>query len=338
MKRIAILLLGMFMICINAKSQDIVSAANKFIQTLSPAEKAETLFPFESDERYNYHFVPLERKGITFNEMTDQQKQLALHLLQTCLSNQAIGKIQQIRQLEVVLKELENRKLDDHYRDTGNYHFSIFGIPANNTIWGWRFEGHHMSFNFSVANKKLVAGTPSFLGTNPGIVLSGPQKGKEVLKDETDIGFQMLHSLTASQLKIAIIDTAAPKDILTFDKRKAMIDHPAGISYADMTPVQQQALLSIVNLYTHRFTHLFAEDRLQEIQKAGLENLYFVWAGSTEKEIGKGTYYRVQGPTIIIEYDNTQNNANHVHSVYRDLLHDFGRDELLQHYQSSHTN
>jgi hypothetical protein len=195
-----------------------------------------------------------------------------------------------------------------------------------------------MSFNFSVANKKLVAGTPSFLGTNPGIVLSGPQKGKEVLKDETDIGFQMLHSLTASQLKKAIIDTAAPKDILTFDKRKAMIDHPAGISYAEMTPVQQQALLNIVSLYTHRFTRLFADDRLQEIQKSGLENLYFVWAGATEKEIGKGTYYRVQGPTIIIEYDNTQNNANHVHSVYRDLLHDFGGDELLQHYQASHSN
>ena len=324
-------------VCIQrANTQEIVAAANQFIHTLTKDQKAETLFPFDGEERYNFHFVPLTRKGISFNEMTDEQKKLAIAFMHTCLSKEAFGKTQDIMQLENVLKELENRPADDHYRDPGNYHVTIFGIPSPSTTWGWRFEGHHISFNFSVDKNKLAAGTPGFLGSNPGEVLTGPQKGKQVLKDETELGFLVLKSLSADQLKKAVITTVAPKDILTFDKRKALIDDPAGIRYDELLPEQQQKLLSLIGLYVHRFTKLFAEDRLKEIQKAGLENLRFAWAGNTNREAGKGTYYRVQGPTLIIEYDNTQNNANHVHSVIRDLQHDFGGDELLEHYRNAH--
>lgn len=336
MQRWCLLICFSLVVHFTARAQQIVSAANKFINTLTAAQKAETLFPFDTDERYNFHFVPIARKGITFNEMSETQKQLAIDLMKTCLSNNAFQKTQQIMQLDNVLKELENRPPEDHYRDPGNYHITIFGIPAANTIWGWRFEGHHISFNFSVDKQKLIAGTPGFLGSNPGEVLSGPEKGKQVLKDETDMGFLMLHALSPEQLKKAVIDTAAPKDILTFDKRRAIIDTPAGILYTELNPVQQQELLQLIRLYVQRFTKLFVEDRLKDMQRAGLENLRFAWAGYTQKEAGKGTYYRIQGPTIIIEYDNTQNNANHVHSVIRDLLHDFGGDELLQHYQTYH--
>ena len=337
MQRLSLLLITIFALILPARSQQIVSAATKFINTLNADQKAATLFPFDADEKYNFHFVPIARKGITFNEMTDEQKQLAIDLMKTCLSSNAFQKTQQIMQLDNVLKQLENRPPEDHYRDPGNYHITIFGIPAANTIWGWRFEGHHISFNFSVDKQKLVAGTPGFLGSNPAEVLSGPQKGTQVLKDETDLGFFMLHALTPEQMQKAVIDTGAPKDILTFDKRKAMIDTPAGIRYNELNAVQQQELLQLIKLYIQRYTKLFAEDRLKEIQKAGLDNLRFAWAGYTQKEVGKGTYYRIQGPTIIIEYDNTQNNANHVHSVIRDLLHDFGGDELMSHYQSYHT-
>ncbi len=321
---------------LRGNTQEIVSAANQFINTLNKEQKEETLFPFDGDERYNFHFVPLTRKGITFNEMNEEQKKFAIALMHTCLSKQAFQKTQEIMQLENVLKELEKRGADDHYRDEGNYHITIFGIPAVATTWGWRFEGHHISFNFSVDKQKLTAGTPGFLGSNPGEVLSGPQKGKQVLKDETDMGFSMVQSLSEDQLKKAVFTTVAPKDILTFDKRKAMIDSPAGIRYNELEPAQQQKFLALIDLYIHRFTKLFAEDRLKDIQKAGLENLRFAWAGNTQKEPGKGTYYRIQGPTIIIEYDNTQNNANHVHSVIRDLQHDFGGDELLEHYRNAH--
>ena len=313
MKKNNVLVILCLLFAFRLSAQDIAGIAKKFISTLSAEQQLNSLFPFDGAEQYNYHFVPLERKGITFNEMTPEQQVLAVQLMHSCISQTAFQKISEIRQMETYLKELEKRKPEDHFRDTGNYHISIFGIPAATTIWGWRFEGHHISYNFSVNKNKLVAGTPGFMGSNPAIVLTGATKGKEILKDETAVGFE-----------------------LTFDKRKAWIDTPVGISYKELNPAQQQLLLRIVNVYTHRYTQLFAEDRLKDIQKAGLNNLRFAWAGATEKALGKGTYYRVQGPTIIIEYDNTQNNANHVHSVYRDLQHDFGGDELLAHYREAH--
>jgi Protein of unknown function (DUF3500) len=167
-------------------------------------------------------------------------------------------------------------------------------------------------------------------------VLSGPQKGKQVLKEETENGFTLLRSLTESQLTKTIIDSIAFKDILSFDKRVLMLKSPEGIRYNELTKEQQQLMLQLISLYVHRYTQLFAEDMLKEIQANGLENLWFAWAGDRNSMMGKGTYYRVQGPTILIEYDNTQNNANHVHSVIRDLKHDFGGDELLEHYKNEH--
>ena len=333
------LLVSMFLFTASAThAQQAVTAANQFLSLLDNNQKNETVFPFDTEERFNYHFVPIERKGITFNEMNEEQKKAAVALMKTCLSEQAFQKTQEIMQLDLILKELEKRKPEDHFRDPGNYHISIFGIPSAKTIWGWRFEGHHISFNFSVDKQKLVSGTPGFLGSNPAIVLEGPQKGKQVLKDETDLGFALLHSLDNKQMMKAVIDTGAPKDIFTFDKRSAMMENKGGIGYAELTPSQQQQMLQLINLYIHRFTKLFAEDMLKDIQKAGLHNLRFAWEGRTQAGVGSPHYYRILGPTLVIEYDNTQNNANHVHSVVRDLKHDFGGDELLEHYKTAHTN
>lgn len=320
------------------KAQQVVTAANKFIESLTNDQKTGTVFPFDIEERYNFHFIPRERKGITFNEMNDAQKTAAINLMKTCMSEQAFQKTQDIMQLDIILKELEKRKPDDHFRDPGNYHISIFGIPSPTTIWGWRFEGHHVSFNFSMDKQKIVAGTPGFFGSNPAVVLDGPQKGKQVLKDETNMGFDLLHSLTAKQLQKAIADTTAPGDIITFNKRLAILDGNTGIGYSELTDTQKQLMLQLIDLYVHRFTKLFADDMLKEIQQAGLNNLRFTWLGRTQAGVGNPHYYRVQGPTFIIEYDNTQNNANHVHSVLRDLKHDFGGDELLEHYKTAHTN
>ena len=318
------------------RAQQAVTAVNQFINTLTTDQKAETVFPFDIEERYNFHFIPRDRKGITFNEMNEAQKNAAIHLIKSCLSDNAFKKTQEIMQLDLVLKELEKRKPDDHFRDPGNYHISVFGIPSATTTWGWRFEGHHISFNFSMDKGKLVSGTPGFLGSNPAVVLDGPQKGKQVLKEETETGFALLHSLNENQLKTAIIDSIAPKDIITFNNRKAMPEGKTGIGYTELTPAQKQIMLQLIDLYIHRFTKLFADDMLKEIQQAGLENVHFAWLGHTEPGVGNPHYYRVQGPTFIIEYDNTQNNANHIHSVLRDLKHDFGGDELLEHYKTAH--
>jgi hypothetical protein len=259
-----------------------------------------------------------------------------MDLLKTCLSEETVKKVNDIMQLDNILKELEHRKPDDHYRDPGKYFVTIFGIPSATTIWGWRFEGHHVAFHFSADKKQLVSGTPGFLGSNPAIVQSGPQKNKEVLKEETDKGFAFLHALSPEETKRAIIDTIAPGEIVTAANRTAMIEHPAGIRYNELTPANQQLLLQLIKLYIHRYTTLFADQMLKEIQSAGLDKLWFTWAGYTEHMLGKPYYYRIQGPTIIIEYDNSQNNANHVHTVIRDLKNDFGGDLLLEHYRQSH--
>lgn len=338
MKKATLLLLTSFFFQLSVFGQETVLYANRFIATLNDAQKAETIFPFDVEERFNFHFVPMKRRGITFNEMNTEQNSLALELLKSCLGEDSFKKTKEIMQLEVVLKELEKRKPEDNYRDPGNYHFTIFGNPSSTSIWGWRFEGHHISFTFSFNKKMLVSGTPGFMGSNPAIVLNGPMAGKQVLKDESDKGFSLIQSLTEIQLKKAIIDTVAFKDILTFDKRKALIGEPEGIKYSELSKAQQLLMLQLIRVYLHRYRHDFAEKMMKDIQKEGLDNIWFAWAGYTKPEIGKGSYYRVQGPTLVIEYDNTQNNANHVHSVVRDLKNDFGGDLLLEHYKKGHSH
>jgi len=311
--------------------------ANNFLQLLNNTQRIKTMYPFDTSERYRFHYVPLnDRKGISVNELSETQRTALMDLLKTCLSTEAVKKVNDIMQLEIILKELEQRKPEDNHRDPGKYFVTIFGIPAANTIWGWRFEGHHITFNFSADKKQLVAGTPGFMGANPAVVLSGPQKNKAILKEETAKGFALLKALSAEELKKAVTATNSPGEIITAANRTAMIARPAGIRYSELSPANRQLLLQLISLYVHRYTTLFADKMLQEIQEAGLDQLWFTWAGSTENALGKAHYYRIQGPTIIIEYENSQNNANHVHSVIRDLKNDFGGDLLLEHYRKNH--
>ena len=321
------------------KAQELVATANHFIELLKDEQKAKALFPFDAEERYTFFFVPRnDRKGITFNELNAEQKTAAFSFIQSCLSAQTVKKVQQIMQMETVLKEIEKRKENDNYRDTGKYYISIFGVPGAKNIWGWRLEGHHTSFHFSAANNKLVSGTPSFLGSNPAIVQNGPKKGLQILKEESDQGFAFLHSLTELQIQKATINSIAPDSIITSNHRVAMLANPQGIMYSELNAAQKQQLLKLINVYVHRYTKLFAEDLLKEIQEAGLNNLHFSWAGNTTEAFGKAYYYSIQGPTVIIEFDNSQNNANHIHTILRDLKHDFGGDDLLEHYHASHKN
>ena len=309
------------------------AAANEFLKTLSAKQKNEIQFDFDEKERYNWHYVPKSRKGVPLKDLAEVQRKAAMGLLRTALSDTGFAKTTAVIQLEGILREAEGRPSDDDYRNPGKYYFSIFGNPANDSIWGWRLEGHHVSFNFSVKNNSLVSGTPGFLGTNPAIVLSGPEKGKHILKNETELGFTLLHSLDAGQQKKAIIDKEAPSEIITEASRKAMIEQPEGILYSELSSTQQKIFIQLLSVYIHRYTRLFAMTMMKEIETAGLNNLRFAWAGAPQHGIGNPHYYRIHGPTIIIEYDNTQNNANHIHTVLRDLQNDFGGDELLEHYK-----
>lgn len=317
---------------------EIAVAATTFLSSLSDEQKAKAQFVFTDEERYNWHFIPKERKGIRVGDLNESQLKLAMALLKTSLSDTGYTKAAAIIQLENVLREVENRPASDMHRSPTNYCFSVFGKPGTDSIWGWRLEGHHISLNFSSENNKLVSGTPGFLGSNPAIVLAGPEKGKQVLKDETDLGLALVKSLDETQLKKALINKEAPADIITSASRKAMIENPEGIFYSELTADQQKRMMQLLSLYIHRYTKLFAKNMMDEITAADINKLQFAWAGGLETGPGHPHYYRIQGPTIIIEYDNTQNNANHVHSVLRDLKHDFGGDELLEHYKSSAHN
>src|SRR5688572_15065439 len=309
------------------------AAANKLLMSLSEKQKDKIQFDFDDNERYNWHYVPKSRKGIPLKDLAGTQHSAAMELLRTALSDTGFKKTTDIIYLEGILRGVEGRPENDDYRDPGKYYFSIFGNPATDSIWGWRLEGHHISFNFSALNNTIVSGTPGFLGTNPAVVLSGPEKGKYILKNETELGFTLLHSLDAGQAKNAIIDNDAPSEIITGSDRKAMIKDPEGILYSELNSSQQKLFMQLLSVYIHRYTRLFAQNMMKEIESAGMDKLRFAWAGSQQQGLGNPHYYRIHGPTIIIEYDNTQNNANHIHTVIRDLKNDFGGDQLLEHYK-----
>jgi hypothetical protein len=239
--------------------------------------------------------------------------------------------------LETILGALEaaqrsgasGQQSDVFLRNPEGYFFSVFGMPSPRGAWGWRVEGHHVSLNFTVVNGTFVAATPSFFGSNPAEVRDGPRKGLRILAAEEDSARSLLGVLDASQRAKAIIAQAAPGDIQTMNALSIDMLSPAGIVAAELTPVQREHLLKLIDVYASAMAPDLASDRLAKLKKAGVEKIAFAWAGDTER--GKRHYYRVQGPTFLIEYDNTQNDANHIHSVWRDFEGDFGRDLLREH-------
>lgn len=317
-----------------AQNSSIVSKANEFLKLLDEGQAAKARYVYDDDERFDWHFVPRERNGLPFKEMTEKQRQAALSLLKTSVSDQGFQKASNIMALENILREVESRPADDTYRDPLNYSLTIFGDPDMSKVWGWRLEGHHISLNFSAADGEIVSSTPSFFGSNPAIVKSGVHRGKQILKLETDLGFTLVNSLTPAQQKVAVISSKAPNDIFTSNQRRAALQEPNGLGYSDMDTQQKKLLLQLLNVYVKNYQLGFSKRLMEKIEKAGIDNLSFAWAGSLQP--GAGHYYRIQGPMLLIEYDNTQNNANHVHSVVRDLTNDFAEDILREHYQKEH--
>ena len=326
-----ILLLGQL------SAQDLSDKADHFLSVLSPELKSQTLFSLEDKERLNMHFIPIIRKGPTFHDFSEKQKQAALDLLKASLGLEGYRKSIEIMELEKVLILIEANKFkmqDGSRRDPLNYHFCIFGVPSSTNIWGWRFEGHHISLNFMTKDGSIVSSTPSFFGSNPGVVQIEEQKGKEVLKSETELGFQFVKALDKEQLKTARFSDSAPREIITGTNVKVKGIEPKGISITELDESQKKIFMDLLNIYIDNYELGFSKTIRAKIEKAGLENLYFAWAGGLERRTGH--YYRIQGPMLLIEYDNIQNNANHVHSVVRDLTNDFAEDILKTHYQNEH--
>jgi len=318
--------------------QQMADVANALLKTLSPDQKAKTVFKFSDEERENWHFIPRERKGLAMREMTPEQKLLGHALLNTGLSHRGQLLASTIMSLEEVLYQIEGdanpskRQATRERRDPEKYYISIFGAPAMTGAWGWRVEGHHFSLNYTLKDGALLRATPSFFGSNPGEVRAGPRAGTRILAPEEDLGRAFAKSLTEDQWKKALVETTAPKEMITEAKHHVNPLSPAGISDTDLNAGQKAALRQIVHEYLFRVRPEVAAERWQQIESGG--PVHFAWAGSLEK--GKPHYYRVQGDSFLLEYDNTQNDANHIHSVWRDFAGDFGADILGAHVKAGH--
>ncbi|CAN5136223.1 DUF3500 domain-containing protein [soil metagenome] len=321
-------------LALHVNGQDITTAASNFLQSLDGKERTKAQYPIESEERFNWHFVPRERKGACFRNFTTEQRNTALDLIKASLSEQGFLKATSIMALENVLREIENRTTSDPHRDPLNYYITIFGTPSKVEPWGWRLEGHHVAFNFVSMKNQLSSSTPSFFGSNPGIVPSGPEKGKEILKQETDLGFQLINSFDDQKKKKAMLSETALPEIVSFNNRKAVALTPEGLNYTEMDESQQKLLMQLLNVYVKNYQLGFSNKLMEKIRAAGINRLSFAWAGALSP--GSGNYYRIQGPMLLIEYDNTQTNANHVHATVRDLTNDFAEDILKEHYLSDH--
>ena len=306
-------------------------AAAAFLDSLSAELKEKATFPMDDEgERVNWHFVPREREGVSLKELNEEQKGKLTALLAAGLSARGHTKVDHIMDLESVLFLLEG----EAHRDPDLYFTTLFGRPTSDGTWGWRFEGHHLSLNFTIVKGRFLAEAPHFWGANPAKVPVGPTQGRRTLKEEEDVARQLLLSLNEKQQNKAIIAAKAPRDIYTGAKEKVSPLPSEGVAASELTEDQREALNRLIDVYIGNMPADLASKRWNQLREAGLENVIFAWAGSMEP--GGAHYYRVQGPTFLIEYDNIQNNANHIHAVWRDFDGDFGRDLLREHYERAH--
>ena len=309
---------------------EMVEAAKRLWNALNDDQKAKAGYEMNNAERQNWNFVPMPRKGLPMKEMTPAQRVLALGFFNTAMSPRGFMDATTTMSMEQVLYDMENKSPK---RDPEMYYILIFGKPDVAGSWGWRLEGHHLSLNFSVVDGKFVGFGPGFWGSNPGEVREGPRKGLKISAGEEAMGCALVLSLTEEQRKTAIIDVTAPKEVITGTSHKVDIGAPTGLAVAQMDETQKTALATLIKHVICRYRLELSHQDWDRIEKAGFDKVKFSWAGSTE--VGQGHYYRIHGPTFLIEYDNTQNNANHIHVVYRDLENDFGGDLLRKHYEEN---
>ena len=329
-----------------AAARRMAEAANRFLESLDDPRRAAAHFPFEGDERYRWNYRPdgFEWEGATFwheglrlINMTRAQQQAALGLLDAGLSAHGAGRANQIIALEADLRETERVTtfVPHVVRDSELYSFAVFGQPGGADPWAWRAGGHHLGLHFTVVGGDLVAPAPLFFGANPAEVRHGPNVGKRTLPEEEDLARELLRGLDPERKRVAIVSPTAPADILTDAYRTAdPTVPPRGLAYAAMSGEERERLVRLIRHYVERTTDEVAALEWRKIEAAGLDGISFAWLGGEEP--GQGHYYAITGPTFAIEYDKTQDGANHIHSIWRDFTNDWGEDLLARHYAEAH--
>jgi hypothetical protein len=314
---------------------DMAHALERFLAALTPELRAKASLKFDDPARTDWHFVPRSRPGVTFGELTDAQRSAARDLLRSALSPRGMLKAEGIMALDAVLRDMEKAAGGDGAaRDPLSYTIAIYGSPGQPKGLGWKIEGHHLSLNFTLPNDVSVSATPAFMGTHPARVPRGSQAGLRVLALEEDLGRELARSLDDTQRKEAVLAGEVPREVLTLPGRRLDAAPSVGLAFSSMTRAQQSTLVRLIEEYAHNLRHDLAAAEMERMRKAGLDQIRFAWAG--ELEPGRPHYYRVSGPTFVIEYDNTQNNADHVHTIWHDRERDFGRDMLREHYEAGH--
>jgi hypothetical protein len=306
--------------------------AVNFLKSLSDEQREIAQFHFNDLSRTDWHYLPgamWPRSGIQLHDLNSGQSELLFGLLKSFLSKTGYVKTQKIMDLESVLAEIEGRST---FRDPGKYYVAFYGNPENDSLWAWSFEGHHISLNFSILNNNISI-APRFMGANPATIKEGSRKGERTLAREEDLGYELINNLSEQQKINAVFQDLPFTDIVTSNSSETGPLKPVGIKMEELHHNQRIILTEIINEYVSAMPSEVANKRMEHLKVEDFDEIRFGWAGSLER--GKPHYYRVQGKSFLIEFDNTQNNANHIHSVWRDFDGDFGRNLLEEHYQNS---
>jgi hypothetical protein len=314
------------------------AAANDFLNSLDDSQREMASFGFDGDERYIWAYTPIARNGLLLRTMNDAQRKAAFTMMETGYSARGTATAHRIIELETILGEWEtiSDEVSQWERNIDRYWFSVFGTPGSvEEPWGFRVGGHHIGLSANIINGEQVAILPLFFGANPAEIRHGDRKGERTLVEEQDWARTLLTSLDSVQTKLAVVNASAPADILTTNLRSVDPDvAPAGIGFSALGDGQRDQLVKLVKHYVTRASDDLSANYWREVESTGFDDVTFAWAGSAE--VGEGHYYAIRHPRFLIEYDNTQNGANHIHSVLRDYTHDFGEDLLSAHYRASH--
>ena len=299
------------------------AAATRLAEVLPAELKQKMIYSYDDPERLNWHFIPRDRNGIVLWDLEGASRKAADELVKSGLSAAGYAKTLQVRSLEEVLYLFEEG--EEEYRRTRRhphkYHITIFGTPGETGKWGWRFEGHHLSLNFMIQDGVVVSSTPEFFGANPGLIDGGPKRSLRVLGKREDLARDILKSCTEAQQKQMWIAKEAPDDIRGAGEAQPVVTETIGLRYADMSPEQQKLLRELIAEYVTAMPVQVVRDRMKAIEKSGMDNVRIGWWGESERN--QRHHYVVQGESFIIEYNNTQNEANHVHAMWRNIGGDF---------------
>lgn len=315
-----------------AAVERMVAAAVAFADDLDADQQRQALHPFAADARRDWHYVPRRRPGLPLRAMSETQRRAVWRLLDAVLSAKGSAKVKGVLALEAILQDGTR---DKAYRDPENYALALFGRPGP-APWAWRFEGHHVSLTLTIVPEVGLAVTPRFFGANPfsgRVVPAAPGGGLAgVLERESALAFEIVQGLDAADLRQALIAAASPADIVSGPGRERALREPAGLPLDAMPATLRHRATSLLETFFSHLAPELARAQMRHLEEAGLGALRFAWAGATTPD--RLHYYRLHGPTLIIEYDRTT--ADHAHAVWHDPINLFGEDHLRRHHRTAH--